>query len=543
MSLWPSGPRHSGDDECGFGLIDTLVAMMVLGLVLVMSIPAVLVAQSAVRRADALDVLRSSAQGQIEEIRALDFTDVGSPGGVPAGVVTTDQVITVDGVAVRLATDIRWEGVISGLAMVDQDGDGTAELGDGVAGFRNSGVDYKAVTVTASLVDDPTRTYALTTIVTPDDLASSGISAVLVTVIRDEPPTTPSVDGDYPTTHLIYPDDRWLVTSTPGRSDQLFVGHADPAQTFGVRLGFTSADLDDGTWRLDQAYSVAGGADFLAETTVAAYKMITLDLQVVDELGAPIPDASVTVSGPSITTARLSPVDMTSPGRFVVTSDGAGVPLKWGSYTVDVVAPGKATTGLSLDAPSGYPADLVHEEQIAMADRAANMSDVRISVDDGRGWEVGEVSVTIASPTLGTIALLADADGLVTVDLPQGETAAVTFTSSRGFAETVANVTPTGATHTVDVSLDVPAGAKVAHVYSGGPISHFTLRPQSGGWDQDLRMEPSSSIRVSVAVDNSDSYWVFRSWCDGTTILRERSVRFSSMGSTQLVRVDTPEGC
>ncbi|MDG2111095.1 MAG: type II secretion system protein, partial [Actinomycetota bacterium] len=248
MSLRPLGPQSLGDDESGFGLIDTLVAMMVLGLMLIMSIPAVLVAQSAVRRADALDALRSSAQGQIEEIRALDFGDVGSPGGSPEGIVATDRTITADGVDIRLQTNIRWEGAASGLAMVDQDGDGTPELGDGVAGFRNIGVDYKAVTVTASRVDEPTRTYEATTIVTPDDLASSGSSAVLVTVVRDEPPASPSVTTDYPTTYLIYPDARWLVTSTPDRRDQSFVDFADPDQIFDVRLGFTSADFDDGVW-------------------------------------------------------------------------------------------------------------------------------------------------------------------------------------------------------------------------------------------------------------------------------------------------------
>jgi type II secretory pathway pseudopilin PulG len=543
MSLRPLGPQSLGDDESGFGLIDTLVAMMVLGLMLIMSIPAVLVAQSAVRRADALDALRSSAQGQIEEIRALDFGDVGSPGGSPEGIVATDRTITVDGVDIRLQTNIRWEGAASGLAMVDQDGDGTPELGDGVAGFRNIGVDYKAVTVTASRVDEPTRTYEATTIVTPDDLASSGSSAVLVTVVRDEPPASPSVTTDYPTTYLIYPDARWLVTSTPDRRDQSFVDFADPDQIFDVRLGFTSADFDDGVWRLNQAYAVAAGHDFLATTAVTVYKMITLDIELVDVAGVPVSDASITISGPSAATTRLDPADMVSPGRYVVTVDDGGTPLKWGSYSVAVAAPEKGAASVSFDAPTGYPGDLVHEQRITLFDQSADISKVQIAVDDGRGWEVGEVDVAVASPTLGAIGLTTDVDGLVEVDLPEGETATLTFTSSRGFEDTVVAVTPIGATHSLPVSLDVSSGDKVAHVYARMTVGHFTVRPGSGDWDQDLRMEPSSSDRVSVVVDDSDPSWVFRSWCDDSSIFRERTKRFSPMNDPDLLRVDRWWGC
>jgi type II secretory pathway pseudopilin PulG len=120
-----AGATRRVRDEAGFGLIDTLAAMLVLGLVLVFSLPAVLVAQSAVRRADELDLLRSGAQGALEEIRALDFADVGTTTGSPAGVVVDDRIVVVDGVQVRLQTEVRWEGIVSGLAMVDQDGDGT----------------------------------------------------------------------------------------------------------------------------------------------------------------------------------------------------------------------------------------------------------------------------------------------------------------------------------------------------------------------------------------------------------------------------------
>ncbi len=126
-----AGATRRVRDEAGFGLIDTLAALLVLGLVLVFSIPAVLVAQSAVRRADELDLLRSGAQGALEEIRALDFADVGTTTGSPAGVVVDDRIVVVDGVQVRLQTEVRWEGIVSGLAMVDQDGDGRRlQVGD-----------------------------------------------------------------------------------------------------------------------------------------------------------------------------------------------------------------------------------------------------------------------------------------------------------------------------------------------------------------------------------------------------------------------------
>ncbi len=519
------------------------MAMMVLGIILVMSIPAVLVSQAAVRRADTLDVLRSGAQGQIEEVRTLAFSDVGTLGGAPAGVVQSDRTVVVNDVQVRLQTTVEWEGVVSGLAMVDSDGDGDADLGDGVAGFTNSGVDYKSVTVVASLVDDPARTYELKTLVSPDDLSSSNTAAAIVNVIRDEPVATPSPPNDYPSTFLVSRTSGWVPTSTGDQEQQLFVNFTNPDQTWDIRLGFLRTDFDDGRWFLSGSPELATGTSFLAETTVTVYRMITLDLDIEDTGGAAVSDASVTISSGSMATTSLVPADMASPGRFVVTQDSSAIPLKWDSYTVQVSAPGKQTKTVTFSAPLGYPTDVVHEETIVLEDAAASDSTVSISVNDGAGWEVGEVAISVNSPTRGIINLTADEDGLASIDLPQNETAVLTLTSDRGFDTTVVNVTPTGATHAANISMNVPAGAKVVHMWSRFTVSHFTFKPRRSGWDAAIRMEPSSQIRVSHVVDNSDSRWTLTSWCDETTKLRERKPRFSRMGNPYLIRVDRRGGC
>ncbi len=399
------------------------------------------------------------------------------------------------------------------------------------------------MTVTASLVDEPSRTYDLTTIITPDQVASSATSAAVVTVIRDEPPDAPSPDTDYPTTYLIYPDGRWVATTTPGVRQQVFSDFADPSQTFSVRLGFTEQDFDDGRWRLADDYSLTAGLDFVGEATVFVHRMITLDLSVVDTSGAPVSDASMTVSSPSMATTALTPADAVAAGRFELTADSGGTPLKWGSYTASVSAPGKLARTVTFDAPSGYPTDLVHEETIVLEDRPVGLTAMTFRVDDGHGVEVGEYELVVQSPTLGTVTGTADADGYVTVDLMEDEEITYTISSNRGFLDFNDSYTPQGETDEEQVSLAIPSGTKIAHLSSSYTVSHFTVRAGNGSWDSDLVLQPSSLDRVSVAVDNSSSTWIFRSWCTSVLVLKERTLYYSYMATPQGVVLDAWGGC
>jgi hypothetical protein len=71
---------------------------------------------------------------------------------------------------------------------------------------------------------------------------------------------------------------------------------------------------------------------------------------VVDTSGAPVSDASMTVSSPSMATTALTPADAVAAGRFELTADSGGTPLKWGSYTASVSAPGKLARTVTFDA-------------------------------------------------------------------------------------------------------------------------------------------------------------------------------------------------
>ena len=84
------------------------------------------------------------AQGRIEELRSLEYTDIGFPLGVPEGILQASETATVQNIDFVIKTDVKYFGSINpGEDVVPQGG-------DGVEGLPDMGIDYKEVTVTVS---------------------------------------------------------------------------------------------------------------------------------------------------------------------------------------------------------------------------------------------------------------------------------------------------------------------------------------------------------------------------------------------------------
>jgi type II secretory pathway pseudopilin PulG len=92
----------------GFSLIDVIVAVALLGIVFVglMATLRTSIAVSALARAK--DASAGVAESQMEYMRGLSYSALGTVGGTPSGVVVANATSTVDGVGYGVHTTILY---------------------------------------------------------------------------------------------------------------------------------------------------------------------------------------------------------------------------------------------------------------------------------------------------------------------------------------------------------------------------------------------------------------------------------------------------
>jgi len=238
---------REGSDEAGFGLAETLMAVAVLAIVLVMAIPGILLSQSVVLRSDGTEDVRAAAMGAVEALRMVPFGDLDDTTcaeGSSTSVLCDDRVVTVNGNTVRLETEI--EAVPS-------------EVTDYVI----SGDNLKRVEVTATLESNPSRVWTVSTLIAIDGQ---------VTIESSPDGGSDGDDGDggngsgSPSATVSDPPTN--VAATAGNQSAVVTWTA-PADNGGADITSYRATAADGQGNLFTCQSTSPNPDPLATCTIS----------------------------------------------------------------------------------------------------------------------------------------------------------------------------------------------------------------------------------------------------------------------------------
>ncbi|MGD2052153.1 MAG: type II secretion system protein, partial [Acidimicrobiia bacterium] len=183
----------SGED--GFTVIESIVAAGIMLIAIVISIVPVTFALRTIVRAQHTTVAENLAQARIEEVRSLQYTDIGHPDSAPTGILERTVDRDVEGRTYTVQTSVEYVGSATGLDVIPQGG-------DGVEGSYDVGVNYKYVQVRVSSPDDGVQPVQMDTIIAPPSMgALDNVAIVTVNVDRYEPydPYDPFV---YPTPRI-----------------------------------------------------------------------------------------------------------------------------------------------------------------------------------------------------------------------------------------------------------------------------------------------------------------------------------------------------
>jgi len=445
-----TGPAETGRrGESGFTLIESMTAAAILLVAIVLTITPIAVAMRGIDRSKEVDVAEHLAQARIEEVTSLDYADVGIPGRAPSGILDPSVTKTVGGKTYTVATDVQYVGSSTGLDVIPQGG-------DGVQGHYDSGVDYKLVTVTVTAASGAISPVVMKTIVAPTTVgALENVATVTVVLERYEPYGPSGVEA--PITRLTGPS-AYLPQQLGDR--QVFPG---------VLPGSYRIDLFTANgWAIHPA-TIAGGGDRVDAVrgrnitrTIAIYRPVALNVRVVDEAGAPIPDATLTITDLADGRTASNPAGTYSfpglvPDRYSIAGSAPG----FGAAVVEADVPG----------PGGGTSTTV-----TLVLRKATTVPVTFHVDYA-GWAdyfINGATVKIEHETLGKWTLTTDANGNVTVNLPPNTSGfEVEVSTPWGHKEAELDFSTGAAGQTTTVSLGRPPGTGRFALYGGPPHPGF----------------------------------------------------------------------
>ncbi|MEM8903137.1 MAG: type II secretion system protein [Actinomycetota bacterium] len=516
--------RPGRDDDDGFSLVETIMALLVLGTILVITITVISTAFRTLGDAKETDVANNIGQARIEAIRSLDFTDVGVSGGTPAGTINETEDVEVQGVDLRVFTEVEWVGSTSGLNIVPGGG-------DGVPGFGNSGIDYKLVTVTVTPnTGDP---IVFETIVSPPNVtATEGVSNIIVEIEK----VTPDWASEDPSFPRVYLHEAFSSLAGPLDQPEPPFSNVTPGVEYDVRLGPDAADTvtPDGAWAMQNPAltPVSVGVSSTTTKLLFVYRPITLEITAQDILGTPLPDASVVVT--EVSTGNSETFDNTFAGFDAATATWtidqlAGGPIQHGDFEYVVSAPDHVTSGVVLveDAPENYP-DVVQRTTVDLEPVPVTTTEVTITVTDTNGVPLNEATVTVTPAVDPPYDLVTDETGtLPPVELDDAELFNLDVSSAYGHeaVEIMGFATSDAAAGAYEVALATPTdqslfilkhdtGAPFDGVYqyravgTGGPDDWFEALPNLDG---------TASVVVGPHTGHPNSRWEARVFCDGAT--------------------------
>jgi len=320
----------------GFTIVESMAAAVILVIAVVLTITPLALSMRVIDRSKEITVAENLAQARVEEIRSLDYTDVGNPGYAPDGILERVVVEEIEGKTYTITTDIEYVGAATGLAVIPQGG-------DGVEGDFDPGVNYKYVSVTVASDTGTMSPIRMDSIIAPPTLGALEDVAVVTVEIDEHEPYDEYLDQP-PILQLQGPNN-YLSSSTG--SQQPF-----PDVTPG---NYEIVLFTANNWQFHPE-TVATGANFVTATggwnstrTVRVYQPATLTLTVEDTSGGSIATAVVTIEGQGEGAIVTNPEgdyvfsDLV-PDRFTVTANASG--YIGNQIEVDVPGPGGGNTAI-----------------------------------------------------------------------------------------------------------------------------------------------------------------------------------------------------
>lgn len=496
------------DREAGFTVVESMAAAMILLIAIVLTITPIALAMRAIDRSKEVTVLENLAQARLEEIRSLDYLDVGSPGYAPDGILERNVERSISGQGYFVETDVQYVGATSGLDVIPQGG-------DGVEGAFDPGVNYKFVTVTVRPATGSAAPVTMETIIAPPTIgALENVAIVEVDLVRHEP-YDPYLAAD-PTVQLV---GSLTYLSTEIGDPQYFPDVAD--DTYEVSF------FSDNGWVIHPD-TVASGANFVdaqqgrsTTAVIRMYRPTSLTVPVVAADGTPITDATVTVSdqggGWSVTNP---PGDYTFPG------------LVPGLLTVTVSVPGFITTQVDVEAPGPGGGNSATVEVVPEPGSAGTTIDATFNVNyyAWADYFVHGAEVLVDHPLLGSWSGITDEDGNVTLQIPSFESGFTVTAQTPWGHEPVSTALTTGGVPIAEtLELGFPPNTDRFALFDGpaGPEGNYRYRVRSlrNGrlvWSRWVDL-PSNSLGKAtfiVAEDGNRTVRI-RAYCSKTSWIDE----------------------
>jgi len=516
--------------EDGFSVVEITIALVILGIVILMTVGPTSTGFNLLTRADVTTVETNLAQGRVEEIRSLEYKDVGYSSSLPQGVLEPTETVTVGGKDYLVATDISYFGSANG-------GDVIPQGGDGVEGHYDSGIDFKQVTVTVSRADGSYEPVAMTTIIAPPSLAANdNLANVIVDLTKVEPEGRDASIVPFPKVYLVYDDDSSSVAypGTPS-AEQVFAG-IDANESSGARyfyygrLGTHLDDVSSSTvhWRI-YPEDLASGTDRVhvapVETGILSmrvYLPAELHVELYDSAdGSPVSGiGTLDLSGPTGTHIfTTSDPEWNGSGWDITEVDGYR--LVPGEYSFDVKINGytEVDDRTNVVVPDGYPDSLSHTETFSL-DESQGWTLTVHAVDDA-GVKLNGVNVqfTDASGTTseatddtGTASHFSEDEGGGSADVT------VVISSSLGHQTYGPHTVTLTADREMTVVLGTPSGyGLITFTDNNLGVDHYWYQRKKGGADDPIVVLPNVDGLGSAAVSSGN--WKVRKVClDGSSI-------------------------
>jgi type II secretory pathway pseudopilin PulG len=495
------GRPHEG----GFGLVETLVAVTILAIALVLSIQPIMASLNRIDASQDLSVAEKLAQSEIDSVLALNYDDVGLPGRTPSGVLTESRTVSVGSQSYVIEDEVDYAGSLTGMDIIDQGG-------DGVPGVWDPGVNYKVVTVTVTPAAPGAEPVTMSAIISPSRIgALDGVASVRVTIAAYEP---------------FAPSGRQLPTVTlhsPPQADIRSGSHAQ-IQVFPAITPTTWTALVDASsgWAIHPDDVLAGQnvvQALVGAVGEAAFRVYQPSTLVVTVLSA---DTGQPVSGFQVTLLDMASGDSTTYGAGV----GTLTNLVPDAYKVTVAASGYLTFDSdTTNIPAGYP-DLVQQMTVNLAPVPATTTtttapgatttttspggggtptyySVTFSVTDNGGRAEAGATVSVSQPTQGVVSGTTDQYGRVTLSLEGGS---CTATASTPWGHGPATATFNSAsTSVVTLHLTRPSGTGTGVLTGSGHNFELVYRHDSSSpW---VPMPPNAQNQASF-VDIPTTYLV-----------------------------------
>ncbi|MDH3260115.1 MAG: prepilin-type N-terminal cleavage/methylation domain-containing protein [Acidimicrobiia bacterium] len=501
--------------EDGFTLVEALAALSLLSIAIILTVTPVLAGFGVLSDAKLATIASNLAQGRVEELRSLDYEEIGFPLGVPEGILQASETVTAQSIDFIVTTEVKYFGSVNGPGenVIPQGG-------DGVEGLPDLGIDFKEVTVTVSHHAGAIRPVVMQTIVAPPNIAAhEGKANVIVELIKEEPASKTASPVGYPQVFLVRDTSPFIPFGGTLAASQTFAGV--PASGTGVtdyyyhaRLGATLTSYEAASgWRIHpididiETDRVHMGPTETATVPLRIYRPAEIEVRLFDDATSlPITGNATLIldydGGGSATFTQASS-EWDGSGWLVTDLDGA--PVVPGTFTFNASAFGYlAQTDADVVVPVDYPLDPHHVQTFNL--EPASGSQVILTVTDEVGNPVAGADVTFSDflPLGGSpITIQTDLNGVASYFFDDSVDA-IDWIVESGFHDPSAknHLNLNDPVEYLNVALDTPATSGLITFHGNiGWVQYFHYRPAEGAPDDWIDVYPNASGEASVTVN------------------------------------------